>query len=109
MRWRRLPGMKQILLMMAMVLVGCSNDVRKAEPLPASEPVPQVKEKVITFADPIVEKKVRKAVNKPEGELTEKDAGAVEDLHLEGTQISDEGLKDVVKLRGLGFLDLDNT
>ena len=102
--------MKQILVMMvALVLVGCSNDERKAEPLPAPDPVPQVKEKIITFADAIVEKKVRKAVNKPEGELTERDAGAVEDLHLEGTQITDEGLKDVVKLRGLGFLDLDNT
>ena len=103
-------GMKQIFVMMAtVVLVGCSNDERKAEPLPAPDPVPQVKEKIITFADAIVEKKVRKAVNKPEGELTERDAGAVEDLHLEGTQITDEGLKDVVKLRGLGFLDLDNT
>ena len=87
--------MKHILLMMTlMVLVGCGE---KAEPLPAPhsakdkpktaqavkaevqtrpEPSPNhdpapAEEKLI--ADPIVEKAVRKELNKPEGELTEAD------------------------------------
>ena len=58
--WRRLMGMKQILVMMAVVLVGQSV---------------VADEKLIT--DPIVEKAVRKKPEKQEGELTNADLGKV--------------------------------
>jgi hypothetical protein len=111
-RWRRLMGMKQILVMMvAVVLVGCSNETPETsqaaeaeaqvtpEPSPASVPVPPAHEKLI--ADPIVEKAVRKELEKSEGELTEADLAKVTSLNLMFTQITDAGLKEVAKLQEL--------
>ena len=85
-------GMKQILVMMAAVVLGQSV-VADEKPI----------------ADPIVEKAVRKKLKKPEGELTEADLGKVTRLDLHFTQITDAGLKDVTKLKQLGYLDLYNT
>ena len=114
-------GMKQILVMMAaVVLVGCG---KKAEPLPAPhtpedkpstaqtvkagaqttpEPLPTpdpapAEEKPI--ADPIVEKAIRRSLNKPEGELTEADLEKVYVLKLSDTKITDAGLKEVAKFQ----------
>ena len=91
-----------ILLFAATVLVGCSNGTRMADVL-----VPPSDEKLIT--DSIVETAVRKSLKKPEGELTEADLGNVIELILTDTQITDAGLKDLVKLQKLNFLDLTNT
>jgi Leucine-rich repeat (LRR) protein len=115
-------GMKQILVMMvAVVLVGCSNETpetsqaaeAEAQPTPelspALDPVPPVEEKVIAIADPIVEKAVRKFLRKPEGELTEPGLEKVTSLDLGLTQITAAGLKDVAKLQKLTYLDLTNT
>ena len=86
-------GMKQILVMMAaVVLVGQSV---------------AADEKLI--ADPIVEKAVRKSLKKPEGELTEADLEKVIRLDLDRTQITDEGLKEVAKLQNLEGLNLRET
>ena len=111
-------GMKQILVMMAaVVLVGCGKDTpetsqaAEAEPQVASKPTPEpvspADEKLI--ADPIVEKAVRKKLKKPEGELTEADLEKVTGLELGGTQITDEGLVEVAKLRQLEGLGLTGT
>tara|TARA_B100001250_G_scaffold373620_1_gene359879 strand:+ start:182 stop:607 length:426 start_codon:yes stop_codon:yes gene_type:complete len=94
-------GMKQILVIMV-VLVGCSNGTRMADIL-----VPPSDEKLIT--DPIVEKEVRKELKKPEGEITESDLGKVESIYLRNTQITDEGLKEVAKLQKLDTLCLCDT
>ena len=57
-------GMKQILVMMAaVVLVGCGEDTRKAAPKKA----PSAEEIAVSIADPIVEKAIRKSLKKPEG------------------------------------------
>ena len=100
-RWRRLMGMKQILVMMAaVVLVGCSNDTRKAAPDPADE-------KLIT--DPIVEEAVRESLEKPEGILTVADLEKVTSLRLPFRQITNVGLKEVAKLQNLEKLYLVDT
>ncbi len=94
-------GMKQILVMMAaVVLVGCSNDTRKAAPDPADE-------KLIT--DPIVEKAVRKKLEKPTGELNGADFEKVTDLKLDRTQITDSGLKELTNMRNLTEIGLQDT
>ena len=53
--------------------------------------------------DPIVEKAVRKELEKPEGELTEADLAKVTELNLPD-QITDAGLKDAAKLQTLSEL-----
>ena len=86
-------GMKQILVMMAaVVLVGQSV---------------VADEKLI--ADPIVEWEIRKKLSKPEGELTETDLRKLTFLNLALTQITDTGLKDVAKLQQLIGLVLIGT
>ena len=98
--------MKQILVMMAaVVLVGCGDGARKAAPKKA----PSAEEKAISIADPIVEKAVREQLVKPEGELTNADLEKVTDLSLDFTEITDEGLKELAKLQKLKSLRLNDT
>ena len=90
-------GMKQILVMMAaVVLAGCGTT--KIDP---NAPV--------NIADPIFEKAVRKSLKKPEGELTAGDLEKVTSLSLWATKITDEGLKEVAKLQELRQLFLVKT
>lgn len=100
------------------LLVGCYNDTAKnpqvaevepqVTPEPTPEPVSPAKEKLI--ADPIVEEAIRKSLKKPEGKLTEADLGKVEMIIFSpNTQITNEGLKDLVKLQKLDSLYLDFT
>ena len=109
--------MKQLLVVMVLLL-GCSNDTREAEspktsqaieagasPTPA--PVPSADEKLI--ADPIVEKGIWERLNRPEGDLTEADLAEVKFLYLSNTQITDAGLKEVAQLQQLAGLYLRNT
>ena len=94
--------MKQILVMMAaMVLVGCAKDTPETsqaaeaetqvapEPSPEPDPVPPVDEKLI------VEWAVRQKLNKPEGELIEADWENLSYLDFRNTQITDVGLTAV--------------
>jgi Leucine-rich repeat (LRR) protein len=105
-RWRRLKGMKQILVMMAaVVLVGCSDDKRKTAPKKA----PLAEEKAISIADPIVEKAIRESLKKFEGQLTETDLGKVTSLNFNFNKITDEGIKEVAKLQQLEWLFLEKT
>ena len=112
--------MKQILVMMAaVVLVGCSNETpetsqaAEAEPQVATKPTPEptpvspADEKLI--ADPFVERWVRGKLGKPEGELTEADLAKITSLFLDESQITDEGLKEVAKLQNLNLLSLERT
>ncbi len=57
----------------------------------------------------IVEKAIRKSLEKPEGQLTEADLAKVTELSLGGTQITDAGLKEVAKLQKLKELYLNGT
>ena len=85
-------GMKHILVMMAaVVLVGCGEDTRKAAPKKA----PSAEEIAVSIADPIVEKAIRKSLKKPEGELTEADLEKVTTLDLHYTKVTDAGLEEV--------------
>ena len=111
--------MKQIFLMMAAVLVGCSKDTPEtsqaveAEPQVASKPTPEptpvspADEKLI--ADPIVEKAIRESLKKFEGQLTETDLGKVTSLNFNFNKITDEGIKEVAKLQQLEWLFLEKT
>ncbi len=86
-------GMKQILLIMA-VVIGQSVLAADEKPL---------------ITNPIVEKEVRRVLKKPEGKLTEADLEKVAYLGLPRTQITDAGLKDVAKLQWLTRLYLRGT
>ena len=115
-------GMKQILVMMAaVVLVGCSNETpetsqaaeaeaqvaSKPTPEPTLEPTPVSPADEKLIADAIFEKAVREELNILEGELTEADLEMVTKLTLfENPQITDAGLKDVAKLQNLTELYL---
>ncbi len=112
--------MKQILVIMAaVVFVGCSKDTpetsqaAEAEPQEASKPTPEptpvspADEKLI--ADPFVERWVRGKLGKPEGELTEADLAKITSLFLDESQITDAGLKELAKFQNLTVLGLDDT
>ena len=112
--------MKQILVMMAaVVLVGCSKDTpetsqaAEAEPQvaskPTSEPTPVLPADEKLIADHIVEREIRKKIRKPKGEITEADLKKVTGLNLDSTKITDKGLKEVSKLQKLEFLSLQLT
>ena len=92
---------------------------------------PKDPDKVIRFADKVMERRVREAIGKPEGKITAGDAAMVEDLNLgneyqdnfpKGSQISDlsgieyfinlkrldiswNKIKDIKKLSGLSRLE----
>ena len=109
--------MKHILVMMAAaVLVGCSKDTPETSqaeaqvtpaPSPEPDPVSPADEKLI--ADPIVEKAVRRELQKPTGKLNEAGLEKVFRLDLDRTQITDAGLKELAKLLSLEELYLVNT
>ena len=106
-------GMKQILVMMAaVVLVGCSNETLETSqaeaqvtpaPSPKSDPVSPVNEKLI------IETAIRMSLKMPIGELTEVKLKEVTQLRLYDTKITDEGLEDVAKLQNLTKLGLGDT
>ena len=57
----------------------------------------------------IVEKDIRSALKKPNGELTKADLVKVTSLNLQNAHITDAGLKEVAKLEKLSTLPLNNT
>ena len=98
-------GMKQILVMMAVVVlvVGCrTTDVERS----GSNTTLTLKK--LTFV-PIVEKAVRKSLKKPKGKLIEGDLAKVTELYLAGTKITDEDLKSLSKVKNLELLALQGT
>jgi hypothetical protein len=86
-------GVKQLLLILTVVL---GQSVLAADKKPL-------------IADPIVEKAIRKRINKPTGELTDADLAKVTGLSLLTTQITDAGLKEVAKMKQLELLRLGST
>jgi len=126
---RRVAVVKQILVMMAVVLVGCGEKedgntgvVNPNKPSPKAIP-----EKIID--DPIVEKEIRRQLKKPTGELNRADLEKVtklvlyenkltelskglekltqlEELHLGHNQLTDvRGLEDLTKLWYMNLFD----
>ena len=82
-------GVKQlpfIIVVVAVVVVAYVFVWKKTEPKP--EPPKAVPEKLI--ADPMIEKAIRKELNKPTGKLTEADLAKVTRLELDATQICDD-------------------
>ena len=82
--------MKQILVMMAAVVLVGQSVVADEKPL---------------ITDPIVEK----AISIFEDKLTQADLEVVTSISLGGTKITDEGLKELAKLQKLKRLGLENT
>ena len=120
MRWldgrggrRRVWGMRYFLLIIAVVaLVGCGGKKPKqqAEANATVTPKPESPKAVtVNITNPIVEKAIRKSLEKPEGKLTEADLAKVTSLNLSDTQITDAGLNEVAKLQQLTDLYLDYT
>ena len=75
-------GMRYFLLIIAVVVMGQSVLAADKKPL---------------IADPIVEKKIRKSLKKPEGELTKADLEKVMRLDLFNTQVNDAGVAELLK------------
>ena len=109
-------GMKQILVMMAVVvLVGCSKDTPEtsqaaesdpqvaSKPTPEPDPVSPADEKLI--ADPIVEEAIRESLEKPEGEITEADLEKVTAKVLRSKHLTKVPI-ELEKLTNLKFLHL---
>ena len=63
----------------------------------------------LLISDPIVEEEVRGRLEKREGELTESDLAKVTGVILSNPNFTDEGLKEVAKLKQLEALYLDGT
>jgi len=116
MRRRKDLTMKKTLLTCFVVLftlcfAACASPAAAGKtPEPQAEATATPLQKV-TFADPLLEKMVRAAMNKPEGDITIADAEAVKELNLgidwqqepaEGTQIKDiSGLENFTNLENL--------
>ncbi len=79
---------KTILMICAVVLVGCGT---------TPEPTNTTPEKLI--ANPIVEEAIRFELEKPTGELTKADLEKVTSLDLSDTKITDAGLKEIENVR----------
>ena len=90
--------MRQILLMIALVvLVGlCLPAAGAGRPENEERPA-------------IVEKTIRMQLKKPKGKLTKADLEKVVSLNLNFTKITDEGLKELPKLKQLTYLRLFST
>ena len=93
-RWRRLMGMRQILVIMAAVM---RLSVVAGE---------------VVITDPVLKEAIGEKLEKPYGEfappikLTEAEAAKVTELILSNTKITDAGLKEVGKLQQLEYLSL---
>ena len=83
-------GMKQLLLIIAVVM---GQSVLAADKKPL-------------IADPIVEKEIRRRLKKPKGELTKAELQKLTFFSLHDTQITDSGLKELVKMKQLTDLIL---
>lgn len=97
-------------LLMILGLAACGAPVGDTAPTQTEMPAIQ-KPEVVAFDDPLLEKMVRGAMDKPDGDITLEEAGAVTELVLsiewqqepaEGTQIKDiSGLENFTNLENL--------
>jgi len=73
-----------------------------------ADPIVEIADPIVEIADPIVEKAIRVSLRKFAGELNMTELEKVTELRLNVTQITDEGLNEVIKLpklRGLSLWD----
>ena len=85
--WKKDPSLKK-------------NIVRVQRSTPYQEPPQTTSDKFIT--DPIVEKAIRAAIKKPEGELTKADYEKVKKLYLDSNQLTDvKGLEKLTQVKEL--------
>ena len=94
---RMIISMKHVLLMVAVVLGLCLPAAGAGRPENEERPAM------------IVEKAIRKQLKKPKGELAKVDLEKVVSLNLNFTKITDEGLKELPKLKQLTYLRLFST
>ena len=87
-------GMQKTILMIVAVALGQSVLAANKKPLNKEESA-----KVIEVA-------IRKSLKKPTGQLTKAELEKVKALGLNGTQITDAGLKEVAKMKQLADLSL---
>ena len=104
--------MKQLLLICVVVALvgGCGGEKEDGNTgvVNPNKPSPKaIPEKLI--ADSILEKQIREALKKPEGELTKADLKKVTGISLHSTQVTDAVLKEVAKLKKLTHLSLSGT
>lgn len=87
-----------MVLMLALAAVGCGVPTEQT-PEQTPEPTPEV----IVFTDAVLEAKVRAAMDKPEGDITVAEAGAMTELNLSNewqSQIPEETqIKDISSLK----------
>jgi len=94
------------LLALGLCLVGCGKKPLIADPKAEKKNPEPTKAVPANIADSIVEKEIRRILEKPEGELTKADLEQVTEIDLGGTEITDAGLKEVAKLKQLTSLEL---
>lgn len=81
--------MKKILFTILFILIICSAVACTNEKTEPETTEPEAK--VVVFNDPVLEKKVREAMNKPEGDITIAEAEAVKELDLDNKNNDPEG------------------
>lgn len=75
-----------LILAMVVTAVACSQQQVEPKETPAQAPTPsptETPEPVVVFTDAVLEELVRKAMNKPEGDITLAEAAAITELNLE--------------------------
>ena len=91
------PEMKSLMLMFAVVLVGCTSTSTSWVSDPGN---PQ---------NIFVERVIRAKIGKSKGELTKEDLKKVNELFLADTKITDEGLMMLAKLKNLENINVFDT
>lgn len=91
-------------LLIAAVMVmatACSPQQIQSSDAPDGAQISEVPEPVVAFTDPVLEELVRKAMNRPEGDITMAEAEAVTELNLEmnGNDWSSPRIADVSDLK----------
>jgi internalin A len=95
------------LLIVALLVLAAACAAKPSEPKATPK---EVKEPVVVFTDPVLEELIRKAINRPEGDITLAEAETITALNLEmegGTPIPRiEDLSDITQFPNLTSLQL---
>lgn len=100
-------GLFLLALWAAALLMGCDFGASVAQP--TAVPTPEPKNRVITFADPVIEAETRRVLGKPEGDITEADVLTITEFGRWSTELVDgdiSTLRDLRWFKNLEYLDL---